>query len=101
MVVAALSRAALRTSYSDSANSSAATPASRSRASAVRSPRLEVVGGGGLEPRDRHPAREDPVAVKVEQPGQPGGEQAGQLAGGRLVADQQAPVARVVPLDGD
>jgi len=64
-------------------------------------PRLEVVGGGGLEPRDRHPAREDAVAVEVEQPGQPGGEQAGQLAGGRLVADQQAPVARVVPLDGD
>ena len=57
--------------------------------------------GGGLEPRDRHPAREHAVAVEVEQAGQPGGEQAGRLAGDRLIAGQQAPVARVVPLDGE
>ena len=63
-------------------------------------PRLEGVLGGGLEPRDRHPPGQRAVAVEVQQPGQPGAEQGGQVAGHLLVADQQALAARVVALHG-
>jgi hypothetical protein len=63
-------------------------------------PRLEGVGGGRLEPRDRDPAREHAVAVEVQQAGQPRGELGGQLAGGLVVADQQPALPRVGPLDG-
>ena len=64
-------------------------------------PRLEALLGGGLQARDRHPAGQHAVAVEVEEAGQPALQQGGQLAAGLLVAGQQAPLARVGPLDGD
>jgi hypothetical protein len=64
-------------------------------------PRLEVLLGGGLETRDRHPARQHAVAVEVQEAGQPGGQQVRRLAGELLVAGQQPPPAGVGPLDRD